>query len=64
MLEETGSHGEGGLKAKFSKQPLFMQGWEKLYPGMIEWVGGDAGGRIERVDVAGRVLHTETGDKH
>ena len=51
-------------KAKFSKQPLFTQGWEKLYPGMIEWVVGDAGGRIERVDVAKRVLHTETGDKH
>ena len=51
-------------KAKFSKQPLFMQGWEKLYPGMIEWVGGDAGGRIERVDVARRVLHTEIGEKH
>ena len=51
-------------KSKFSKQPLFMQGWEKLYPGMIEWVAGDAGGRIEHVDVANRTLRTETGDKH
>lgn len=25
-------------KDKFSKQPLFQQGWEKHYPGMIEWM--------------------------
>ena len=51
-------------KEKFSKQPLFMQGWEKLYPGMIEWVSGNSGGRVERIDVANRTLHTETGDTH
>ena len=51
-------------KSKFSKQPLFMQGWEKLYPGMIEWVAGDAGGRIESIDVGNRTLLTEGGDKH
>lgn len=51
-------------KSKFSKQGLFMQAWEKLYPGMIEWVGGSNGGRIERVDVATRTLYTESGDKH
>ncbi len=51
-------------KEKFSKQPLFMQGWEKLYPGMIEWVSGDSGGRIDHVDVKNSTLHTELGDKH
>jgi sulfide dehydrogenase [flavocytochrome c] flavoprotein subunit len=51
-------------KSKFSKQPLFMQGWEKLYPGMIEWVSGDTGGRIDMVDVKNRTLHTEAGGKH
>lgn len=51
-------------KAKFSKQPLFMQGWEKLYPGMVEWVSGDKGGRIDRVDVKNKTIHTEMGDKH
>ncbi|MEX2481735.1 MAG: FAD/NAD(P)-binding oxidoreductase [Gammaproteobacteria bacterium] len=25
-------------KQSFSKQPLFQQGWEKYYPGMIEWM--------------------------
>ena len=51
-------------KDKFSKQALFMQGWEKLYPGMIEWVSGSKGGRIDEIDVATRTLHTESGDKH
>ncbi len=51
-------------KDKFSKQALFMQGWEKLYPGMIEWVSGSNGGRIDEVDVATRTLYTESGDKH
>lgn len=51
-------------KEKFSKQSLFMQGWEKLYPGMIEWVSADSGGRIDHVDVKNKTLHTESGDKH
>ena len=25
-------------KPKFSKQPLFQQGWERHYPGMVEWM--------------------------
>jgi sulfide dehydrogenase [flavocytochrome c] flavoprotein subunit len=37
-------------KAKFSKQPLFEQGWQALYPGMIEWISETDGGAIERVD--------------
>ena len=51
-------------KDKFSKQALFTQGWEKLYPGMVEWVGGSDGGRIDEIDVAKRTLYTESGDKH
>ena len=51
-------------KDKFSKQALFMQGWENLYPGMIEWVGGSKGGRIDEIDVATRTLYTEAGDAH
>ncbi|MCI4662035.1 MAG: NAD(P)/FAD-dependent oxidoreductase [Neomegalonema sp.] len=30
-------------KAKFSKQALFQDGWERHYPGMIEWVSGEFG---------------------
>ena len=51
-------------KDKFSKQALFMQGWQELYPGMIEWVSGSKGGRVDVVDVATRSLHTESGDTH
>ena len=35
----------------FSKQPLFEQGGQALYPGMIEWVGEADGGAIDGVDV-------------
>lgn len=38
-------------KDKFSKQSLFQDGWEKLYPGMIEWVPGAKGGTTRAVDV-------------
>ena len=31
-------------KPKFSKQGLFMEGWNKHYPGMIERIGPDMGG--------------------
>ncbi|MCB6179287.1 NAD(P)/FAD-dependent oxidoreductase [Rhodobacter sp. Har01] len=31
-------------KDKFSKQPLFEEGWGKHYDGMVEWVGPDFGG--------------------
>lgn len=51
-------------KSKFSKQALFTDAWNKLYPGMIEWVSGDEGGRIDMVDVAKRTIHTESGDAH
>jgi sulfide dehydrogenase [flavocytochrome c] flavoprotein subunit len=51
-------------KDRFSKQKLFKQAWEQLYPGMIEWVGGSNGGRIYEIDVATRTLHTESGDAH
>lgn len=51
-------------KDKFSKQALFQQGWDDLYPGMVEWVSGSSGGRIDEVDTATRTLYTESGDKH
>ena len=36
-------------KAKFSKQGLFEEGWQRHYPGMIERVGPDFGG--DKVEV-------------
>lgn len=37
-------------KDDFSKKGLFMAGWEKLYPGMIEWVAGSKGGEVRSVN--------------
>jgi len=57
----------------FSKQPLFIQGWEKLYGygtdnSMIEWVPSEEGGNIVSVDAdemtvyAGEFEDEHTGD--
>jgi NADPH-dependent 2,4-dienoyl-CoA reductase/sulfur reductase-like enzyme len=37
-------------KEKFSKQALFLKGWEKHYPGMIEWIPASAYGGIKAVN--------------
>lgn len=50
-------------KEKFSKQELFMQGWERLYPGKIEWRAATAGGKVEKVDAATMTVTTEFGDE-
>jgi sulfide dehydrogenase [flavocytochrome c] flavoprotein subunit len=49
-------------KDAFSKQGLFQNGWTRHYPGMIEWVGGFASGKILRVDPAAKTLHSEFDD--
>jgi NADPH-dependent 2,4-dienoyl-CoA reductase/sulfur reductase-like enzyme len=51
-------------KENFSKQGLFQQGWERHYPGMIEWVPLSADGRVVEVDPASRTLVTEFGTEH
>jgi NADPH-dependent 2,4-dienoyl-CoA reductase/sulfur reductase-like enzyme len=37
-------------KPNFSKQALFMEGWQKYYPGMIEWQDPKMHGGIKSVD--------------
>lgn len=49
-------------KDKFSKQPLFEQGWAALYPGMIEWIREADGGAIERVDAKTMTVYPTFGD--
>ena len=49
-------------KDKFSKQPLFEQGWQALYPGMIEWISESEGGAIEGVDVGNMTVHPTFGE--
>lgn len=48
-------------KDGFSKQGLFMAGWERFYPGMIEWVKGSEGGLVDAVHAASRTVVTEDG---
>ncbi len=48
-------------KDGFTKQKLFMEGWEKLYPGMIEWVSRSGGGEVTRVDAKTRTLYCGAG---
>jgi sulfide dehydrogenase [flavocytochrome c] flavoprotein subunit len=51
-------------KDKFSKQPLFLQGWTQHYPGMIEWVAAAKGGEVEGVDPRTRTATSVVGNKH
>lgn len=46
-------------KPKFSKQGLFEEGWEKHYPGMIEWYGPDVHGGIVGVDPSTGEVETD-----
>jgi NADPH-dependent 2,4-dienoyl-CoA reductase/sulfur reductase-like enzyme len=46
-------------KDKFSKQGLFTAGWEKYYPGMVEWYGPNVHGGIVSVDVKGGTVETD-----
>jgi NADPH-dependent 2,4-dienoyl-CoA reductase/sulfur reductase-like enzyme len=51
-------------KGGFSKQPLFTDAWNELYPGMIEWVPVQNDGKVTRVDPAAMEVITEFGSRH
>ncbi len=51
-------------KDGFSKQGLFMDGWNTIYGDMIEWVGRSDDGGIVRVDGRERAVETEFGEIH
>ncbi|MBP0713534.1 FAD-dependent oxidoreductase [Burkholderia sp. AcTa6-5] len=51
----------------FSKQPLFQQGWERLYGfgtpnSLIERISGGKGGRVVSIDVDNRRVKLENGE--
>src|SRR5262249_14980935 len=46
-------------KPTFSKQPLFMEGWENHYPGMVEWQDPKVHGGIKGVDPATNEVKTD-----
>jgi sulfide dehydrogenase [flavocytochrome c] flavoprotein subunit len=48
-------------KDAFSKQGLFQPAWESEFPGMITWVAGKDGGKVESVDPASMTVNTGFG---
>lgn len=46
-------------KDGFSKQKLFEQGWQSLYPGMIDWVSLSQGGKLASVDIGSKEVVTD-----
>ncbi len=48
-------------KDRFSKQGLFEQAWAAEYPGMIQWIGKQDGGKAKSVDAAAMTVETEFG---
>ena len=49
-------------KENFSKQALFMEGWQKHYPGMIEWQDPKMHGGIKGVDAKTMTVKTDLAD--
>ncbi len=49
---------------RFAKQPLFEEGWARLYPGMIERIHGADAGRVTGVDVGELALILADGSRH
>ncbi len=49
-------------KDKFSKQALFQDAWQRYYDGMIEWIPGELGGRVVKVDTKAMTVTLEGGD--
>ncbi|CAN5686224.1 NAD(P)/FAD-dependent oxidoreductase [soil metagenome] len=50
------------LKETFSKQGLFQQGWERHYPGVVEWQDPVMHGGIGAVDAATLTVETDLAD--
>ena len=46
-------------KDAFSKQRLFQNAWAALYPGLLEWVGLSAGGKVTSVEPASLTFVTD-----
>ena len=46
-------------KERFSKQALFSEGWEKHYPGMVEWQDPKMHGGVKGVDASAMTVKTD-----
>jgi sulfide dehydrogenase [flavocytochrome c] flavoprotein subunit len=46
-------------KDAFAKQALFLNAWNTLYPGKVEWVSASNGGKVSAVNVANKSIVTD-----
>ncbi len=46
-------------KDMFSMQPLFVDAWQRLYPGLIEWKSPSTGGNVASIDVTRKTIETD-----
>jgi sulfide dehydrogenase [flavocytochrome c] flavoprotein chain len=46
-------------KDTFTMQQLFLNAWQQLYPGMIEWKSPSSGGNAASIDVAKKTIETD-----
>jgi len=46
-------------KDAFTMQPLFLNAWQELYPGMIEWKSLSSGGNVASIDVKKKTIETD-----
>ncbi len=46
-------------KEKFSKQALFTEGWEKHYPGMVEWIPASISGGVKNINTDTMEIETD-----
>ncbi len=51
-------------KDSFSKQPLFLDGWKRFYPSIVEWVPVSKGGKVVKVDLGAMSVEDEFGTQH
>ena len=49
-------------KENFSKQGLFVEGWQKHYPGMVEWQDPKMHGGVKMVDAKTMTVKTDLGE--
>jgi sulfide dehydrogenase [flavocytochrome c] flavoprotein subunit len=49
-------------KDSFTKQALFEEGWQKYYPGMIEWQDPKMHGGVKNVDAGTKTVATDLAD--
>jgi NADPH-dependent 2,4-dienoyl-CoA reductase/sulfur reductase-like enzyme len=49
-------------KDTFSKQRLFQNAWNELYPGLVEWISLSQGGKVNAVDSSTNTLITDFGN--